>query len=125
MRHAENVYFLSFADKKEGGPDAVEAARAYQKVADEFPEFPNAGLARYGLALVQYRRGNYEEAKAQLEKIPAQDFNGELAYAPLVLADCLIRHHAHPRGRCLGRGPNRGATWPRGRIVDRFHFPPA
>src|SRR5262249_604205 len=54
-------------------------------------EFPNVNLARYGLAMGHYRKGELDKAQQVLESIPAPDRNGDLAVVPYVLADCLIR----------------------------------
>jgi TolA-binding protein len=91
FRRAENAFFQATTAKKDAKELNEAAAKAYRQVAELFPEFANANLARYGLALVHYRRAEYDKALAELDRIPAVDFNGELAYAPLLLADCLIR----------------------------------
>src|SRR5581483_7164697 len=68
-----------------------EAIKLYQAVADKFPEFAYANLARHGVALGYYRKGELEKAKDILEGIPAPERSGELAAVPYVLADCLLR----------------------------------
>src|SRR5262249_25889101 len=98
FRHAENAYFAALAAEKQPNPnrEAVnkaldEAAKRYQAVIDQHPEFERASLARYGVALARLRQGDYEKAQAALEAIPGPDRNGELALTPYLLADCLIR----------------------------------
>jgi TolA-binding protein len=100
FRHAENAYFQALAaEKKPNLPNRAqelarlndEAIKRYQAVVDKFPEFPYASLARYGVALGYYRKGDLEKAKDGLEAIPAPDRSGDLAAVPYVLADCLIR----------------------------------
>lgn len=68
-----------------------EAIKRYQKVIDQFPEFAYIGLARFGLAMSHYRLGQFEEAAANLAKIPDAERTGDLAAVPYVLADCVIR----------------------------------
>ncbi len=100
FRYAENAYFASLAAEKLPDVNAraketarlqEEAAKRYQVVIDKFPEFPQIALARYGVGMSLYRKGDYEKAKATLELIPGADRNGELAVTPYLLADCLIR----------------------------------
>jgi TolA-binding protein len=101
FRHAENAYFTALAaDKGPYRPTPVppeivrlydEAARRYQAVLDKAPEFGHANLARYGLALTHYRKGDVEKAKQVLETIPQPERTGELAQVPYLLADCLLR----------------------------------
>jgi TolA-binding protein len=100
FRHAENAYFQALAAEKNPNlPNRVqelarlndEVIKRYQAVADRFPEFPYVNLARQGVALGHYRKGDLEKAKDVLEGIPAADRSGEMAAVPYVLADCLIR----------------------------------
>lgn len=100
FRHAENAYFVAVnAEKNPNLPNrAVELAKLndevikrYQVVVDRFPEFAQVNLARYGVAMGQYRKGELEKAKETLEKIPAAERNGELAVVSYVLADCVLR----------------------------------
>jgi len=91
FRHAENAFFQVAKDKKEASRLNEEAANTYRRVAEQYPEFTNANLALYGLGWAHYRRGEIDKAQAALERIPAADFNGELVYAPILLADCMIR----------------------------------
>ncbi|HEV3235571.1 MAG TPA: tetratricopeptide repeat protein, partial [Gemmataceae bacterium] len=99
FRHAENAYFTALAAEKNLTlPNRAtelpklfdEAAKRYQAVVDKYPEFVHVGLARYGLALASYRKGEVEKAKDILEAIPAADRTGDLAQVPYLLADCLI-----------------------------------
>jgi TolA-binding protein len=100
FRHAENAYLQSLAAAKLPNPAdrkreearlTDEAIKRYQVVADKYPEFAHANLARYGLALCYYRKGDLEKAREHLEKIPAAERNGELAAVPYQLADVLLR----------------------------------
>jgi TolA-binding protein len=100
FRQAENAYFTALAaDKNPNLPNRAqelarlndEVIKRYQVVIDKYPEFAYVNLARYGVAMGHYRKGDIEKAKAILEAIPAPDRTGELAVVPYVLADCLIR----------------------------------
>lgn len=82
FRQAENAYFLN---------QPAEAARLYQIVVEKYPEFPQASVARYGLALIAYHTGEMDKAREHLERIPPPDRSGELARVPYLLGDCLIR----------------------------------
>src|SRR5262249_44811901 len=68
-----------------------ETAKRYQYVIEKFPEYQHVNLARYGLGMVHYRKGDYEKAAVVFETIPAADRNAALATTPYVLAECLIR----------------------------------
>jgi len=100
FRFAENAYFQALAAEKL--PDANqrkqevtrlqdEAGKRYQAVIEKFPEYQHVNLARYGLALVQYRKGDFEKARDVLDTIPQPERNGNLALTPYLMADCLIR----------------------------------
>lgn len=100
FRLAENAYFVALAAEKR--PDlpnrAVElpklfdeAAKRYQAVIDKGGEFERLSLARYGLAMCHFKKGEYDKARTVLEQIPNADRGGELAYTPYLLADCLLR----------------------------------
>jgi TolA-binding protein len=100
FRQAENAYFQALAiDKNPNAPNRAqelarlndEVIKRYQVIVDKYPEFPHANLARHGVGMGYYRKGDLEKAKEVLESIPAQDRTGELALVPYVLADCLMR----------------------------------
>jgi tetratricopeptide (TPR) repeat protein len=100
FRAAENAYFTALAAEKNPNlPNRAtelpklfdEAAKRYQVVVEKYPEFAHANLARYGLALTYYRKGDLEKTQASLEKIPPPDRVGDLALVPYLQADCLIR----------------------------------
>jgi TolA-binding protein len=100
FRSAENAYFVALAaDKKADLPNRAtelpklwdEAAKRYRVVIEKYPEFERASLARFGLAMCQFRKGDFEQAQAALESIPAPDRIGDLGIAPYLLAECLIR----------------------------------
>ncbi len=100
FRHAENAYFQAQAvEKNPNAPNRAqelarlndEVIKRYQVVVDRFPEFAYVSLARYGLGMGHYRKGELDKAKEILESIPAAERTGELAVVPYLLADCLIR----------------------------------
>src|SRR5262249_1867742 len=68
-----------------------ETAKRYQLVVEKFPEFAHVNLARHGWAMILYRKGDLEKAKALLEAVPVPDRQGDLATVPYVLADILLR----------------------------------
>jgi TolA-binding protein len=82
FRRAENARFL-------GQNEA--ASKRYEQLVSKFPEFEYTALARYELALMLYRQGEFEKAKDAFERIPASDRVGPLAPVSYLLADCLIR----------------------------------
>jgi TolA-binding protein len=100
FRHAENAYFAALAAEKLTNPaertkevnrQSDEAIKRYQALLDKYPEFAHANLARYGLAMAYYRKGDLDKAKERLETIAAADRTGELAAVSYLLADILIR----------------------------------
>jgi TolA-binding protein len=100
FRHAENAFFSArAAEKNPNLPNRAqelarlndEVAKRYQAVVERFPEFQYVNLARHGLALAYYRKGDLEKAKDVLGTIPAPERTGDLATVPYILADCLIR----------------------------------
>ena len=100
FRYAENAYFASLLAEKAARPEdrAKEVARTneevlkrYQVLVEKYPEFAQINLARYGLAMAYYRKGDFEKAREKLDTIPAGDRNGELAIVPYHLADCLLK----------------------------------
>ncbi len=100
FRYAENAAFAALAAEKNPQlPDRVntlnklndESIKRCQVLIDRFPEHPQVNLARYGLAMGHYRKGDIEKASGLFDGIPAADRNGELSVVPYVLADCLIR----------------------------------
>jgi TolA-binding protein len=100
FRHAENAYFQVLAAEKNAQlPNREkelarlndEAIKRYQEIVDKYPDFDHANLARYGLAMGFYRKGDLEKAQELLEKIPEAERNGDLAVVPYQIADCLVR----------------------------------
>jgi TolA-binding protein len=100
FRHAENAAFQALAAEKNPNlPNRAqelarlndEVIKRYQSVVDKFPEFAYVNLARHGLALAYYRKGDLDKAKETLDGIPAAERTGELASVPYILADILIR----------------------------------
>jgi len=71
FRRGENNLFLAAASTKPDERERLsgEASRAYRTVIERFPEFPGVDLARYSLAQIHYRKGEYEKAQDILEKI--------------------------------------------------------
>jgi cellulose synthase operon protein C len=100
FRLAENAYFVALAaEKKQDLPNRQvelpklfdEAAKRYQTVIDKGGEFERLSLARFGLAMCHFKKGEYDKARDILEKIPNADRIGELTYTPYLLADCMLR----------------------------------
>ncbi len=100
FRHAENSYFRALAaEKNPNVPQRekevpallTETARRYKVIVEKYPEFPQVNLARYGLAMSHYRKGEYDPARQTFESIPQPDRNGELVAVPYLIADCLLR----------------------------------
>lgn len=98
FRYAENAYFTALmAEKKQDFPRAElpklydEAAKRYQAVIEKGGEFERLNLAKYGLAMCHFKKGDYDKARTLLEQIPNADRVNELAPTPYLLADCLLR----------------------------------
>jgi len=100
FRHAENAQFTMLAAEKNANAAerAKEVARLndevlkrYQVVVEKYPEYPHAHVARHGMAMAWYRKGDLDKARAGLESIPQPERNGELAVVPYQLADIMIR----------------------------------
>jgi TolA-binding protein len=100
FRSAENAAFVALAAEKNPNlPNRVqelaklndEVIKRYQLVVDKYPDFPHTNLARYGLGLAYYRKGELDKAREKLEAIPQAERAGDLALVSYVLADCLLR----------------------------------
>jgi TolA-binding protein len=100
FRHAENAYFTALAAEKNPNlPDRAnalaklndEVIKRYGVVIDKYPEFAHVNLARYGVAMGHYRKGELDKALEVLKTIPDGDRNGDLALVPYLQADCLIK----------------------------------
>lgn len=100
FRMAENAYFTALAaEKRPDFPNKAvelpklfdEAAKRYKLLIERYPEFERIHLARYGLAMCHFKKNEYEAAAKALEAIPLADRSGDLANAPYLLAECLIR----------------------------------
>jgi TolA-binding protein len=68
-----------------------EAIKKFEELIARFPEFERINRARYGLALCFRALEDWEKAATILEAIPAAERSIDLAPAPYMLADCLIR----------------------------------
>ncbi|MFM7150444.1 MAG: tetratricopeptide repeat protein, partial [Gemmataceae bacterium] len=68
-----------------------EAIRRYQALLKQFPDFPRAHAARYGLGLAHFRKGEQELASKTLEAIPAADRVGDLVGVHYDLAGIYLR----------------------------------
>jgi len=100
FRNAENAYFTALAaDKNPNLPDRVnalvkmndEVIKRYGVVVEKYPEYAHVNLARYGVAMGHYRKGDLDKAVEVLKTIPDGDRNGELALVPYLKADCRIK----------------------------------
>ena len=85
LRRGENASLL--ADK--AAPE--EAVRRFQLVLDKYPEFEHAPNARFCLAWLFYRQGDYDKTRSLLEEISPADRKDDLAGVGCLLADCLLR----------------------------------
>ena len=102
FRYAENAYFATLQAEKQPDVGALvrqkevtrltgETIKRYQVVVEKYADFAHVNLARYGIGMAYYRKGDFEKAKEKLEAIPASERNGDLAVVPYQLADCLLR----------------------------------
>ncbi len=100
FRYAENAYFSALAADKLPNPAdrqrektkwLDESIKRYQIVVDKYPESPHINLARYGIGMAYYQKGEPDKARELLAAIPVSERSGELAVVPYELADCLIR----------------------------------
>jgi TolA-binding protein len=100
FRSAENAYFTALAAEKNPNlPDRAnalvrmndEVIKRYGIVVEKYPEFAHVNLARYGVAMGHYRKGDLEKAVDVLKTIPDGDRIGDLAVVPYLQADCLIK----------------------------------
>lgn len=100
FRQAENSALQALAaEKLPGAPERARevtrhndaAIQRYTALVEKFPEHAHVGLARQGLAMAHYRKGDLDNAQKALEAIPAADRAGELAAVNYTLADVLLR----------------------------------
>jgi TolA-binding protein len=68
-----------------------EAIKRYSSLVEKYPEYTHVHLARHGLGLAYYRKGDLEKAQKALEAIPAADRAGDLAFVGYSLADIYLR----------------------------------
>ena len=100
FRSAENAFFLAMAAYAKTDPATREqqlgrvfgeAIRRYQRLMEYSSDFQYANLARYGLATLYYRSGQFQRAEEVLSTIPDADRKDDLAGVPYLQADCKIR----------------------------------
>jgi TolA-binding protein len=117
LRHADNAALQAVAAEKLPDPNARkievdrcndEALKRYQVVVSRFPQFAHIDLARLGMAMALYRKGQLDKARAALEAIPAAQRSGELAVVPYYLAGISIRQ-LHAVGETSPAGATREA----------------
>lgn len=99
FRVAENAFMAASAAADQPGRASreelaklfTEAIARYKRLLERFPDFPQANLAKHGMASSHYRLGQFDEATKVLASIAEMERTGELAVVPYLLADCLIR----------------------------------
>lgn len=100
FRRAENAAFMALAAEKNQNPQERakdvakhndEAIKRYGEVIEKYPEHANVHLARQGLGMAHYRKGDLPAAQKALEAIPAADRSGELAVVAYQIADVYLR----------------------------------
>jgi tetratricopeptide (TPR) repeat protein/outer membrane protein assembly factor BamD (BamD/ComL family) len=98
VRYAENALLAAHAknDPAAANTDSSrrpygEAVARFTRVIEQFPDTPQANLARMGLATVQYLQGHFTEAAGLLAKIPESDRVDDLVGVAFLLADCQLR----------------------------------
>jgi TolA-binding protein len=100
FRYAENAYFQALAAAKIADlptrtKEVVrlndEALKRYQVIVEKYPEFAQVQLARFGMAMALYRKGEWDKVRPLLEAIPATDRAGELVLVAYYLADLMLR----------------------------------
>lgn len=100
FRHAENAYFNALkVEAQPASPDQKanlarqldETIKRYTVVVTKFPEFAQVSLARYGIGVCHYKKGDLEKAQEALAAIPAGDRTGDLSVISYQLADILLR----------------------------------
>ena len=93
FRAAESAYLRAVKTADPNGQKAAlaEAVARYKRIVRKYPDFPHINMARHGLATSLYRLGNHAEAALTFATIPDPDRSGDLADAPYLLADCLMR----------------------------------
>lgn len=72
-------------------PLVDEAIRRYAEVTAKYPEYPKINLARFSLGLAYYRKGDLDKARQALSEIPGPERVGDVAPAPYLIADCILR----------------------------------
>lgn len=82
----------------------TDAASKYQKAVEQFPEAASVNHARYGLAVCQYRLGQFSEAAKTLTTIPATERSGPLAPTSYLLGDCILRNAPEEAEDALSAG---------------------
>lgn len=100
FRQAENSYFrILAAEKNQNAAERAkemarwqeETIKRYQAVIAKYPEAPQINTARYSLGLTYYNKGDLDQAKQAFASIPVAERSGDLAAAPYIMADCIIR----------------------------------
>ncbi|MFI5377912.1 MAG: tetratricopeptide repeat protein [Tepidisphaerales bacterium] len=93
-RYAENAMLaVSNGAAKPADPANKygEALRRFQKILDQYPESPQAILAKQGQAMALYEQTKFAEAAKLLSAIPEPDRMGDLGSVSYLEADCLLR----------------------------------
>jgi TolA-binding protein len=122
FRYAENAYFAAVAASKSGPPAAGfgEAIKRYQQLIEKHPEFSQIGFAKFGLGQCLYRLGEYEKAAEAFAAINSADRTGELANAPYLQADCLIRILPADANDALAAGRMQGQLGDAIKLLDSY-----
>ncbi|MEZ0264752.1 MAG: tetratricopeptide repeat protein [Phycisphaerae bacterium] len=98
VRYAENALLAASAAKNPAAANSDgskrpygEAVARFERVLSKYADSPQANVARFGLATIQYLQGQYGPAADALNKIPDGDRIDDLVGVNLMLADCKLR----------------------------------
>lgn len=90
FRQAENASLRALASA-EAARHNDDAIKRYAELIERYPEYAHVNLARQGLGMAYYRKGDLERAQKTLEAVPAGDRAGALASVSYALADIYLR----------------------------------